>query len=124
MCVCVREREREREKRKKKKLGMLIAFPLPSKYNSINLGRLLPEKALARGLQEGPIFKELKSGRSVQAPDGSMVNPEDVIGPKRRGRKIVILGDTCNSSQIVPLARSGNSVSLLLIDLHTFFLKK
>ena len=34
------------------------------------------------------------TGRGVTLPDGSTVTPDDVLGDKRRGRRIVLSGDT------------------------------
>jgi ribonuclease Z len=43
---------------------------------------------------EGPAFGELQRGRSVTADDGSLVTPDAVVGPARRGRTLVFSGDT------------------------------
>lgn len=57
-------------------------------------GRFDPEKARSLGVQEGPGFAALTRGESV---DG--VRSEDVVGPARPGRRIVLSGDTapCDS---------------------------
>jgi ribonuclease Z len=53
------------------------------------LGRFDPEEAARLGVSPGPDFKRLQEGETV---DG--VTPEQVIGESRRGRKLVITGDT------------------------------
>ena len=59
--------------------------PRPGKFNL--------EKAKELGIPEGPLFSRLQGGESVQV-GGMIVTPEMVLGPKRRGRKILISGDT------------------------------
>ena len=59
--------------------------PRPGKFNL--------EKAKELGIPEGPLFSRLQGGESVQV-GGKIVTPEMVLGPKRRGRKILISGDT------------------------------
>jgi ribonuclease Z len=57
-------------------------------------GKFYPEKAKALGVPEGPLWGQLQRGKPVKLPDGRTVKPEDVLGPPRRGRKIVYTGDT------------------------------
>src|SRR3970282_1941929 len=53
----------------------------------------LPEKAALLGVPEGPARRELVSGRSVTLSDGKLVEPEQVLGPARRGTRLVHVGD-------------------------------
>jgi ribonuclease Z len=57
-------------------------------------GKFYPEKAKALGVPEGPMWGQLQRGRAVKLSDGRIVKPENVLGPPRRGRKIVYTGDT------------------------------
>ena len=43
------------------------------------------------------LLKVLKRGEPVELVDG-VIQPEDVLGPTRPGRKVAILGDTCDST--------------------------
>jgi ribonuclease Z len=67
-------------------------------------GKFHPEKALALGVEEGPQFRKLQNGESVRVKD-KMVNPEDVMGKPRKGRKIVYSGDTRPTQAIAELAK-------------------
>jgi len=60
-------------------------------------GRFNRETAIALGVQPGPLFGRLQRGEPVMAGSGDEkreVRPEQVMGRKRPGRKIVYTGDT------------------------------
>ncbi|MGI0010310.1 MAG: ribonuclease Z, partial [Nitrosopumilaceae archaeon] len=56
-------------------------------------GKFYPEKAKALGVPEGKLWHELQSGKEVKVGD-KLIKPSDVMGEKRRGKKIGISGDT------------------------------
>jgi len=60
-------------------------------------GRFDVETADALGVPSGPARGALQRGESVTLPDGSGVSADQVLGPPRPGRKIVITGDTAPS---------------------------
>ena len=57
-------------------------------------GRFHPEKAKVLGVPQGEAWSKLQHGKSLVLSDGSVVKPEDVTDPPRRGRKVVYSGDT------------------------------
>ncbi len=56
-------------------------------------GKFYPEKAKKLGVPEGKLWHELQQGKEVNVGDKT-VNPSDVMGEKRKGRRIGISGDT------------------------------
>jgi ribonuclease Z len=64
-------------------------------------GRFDPEAARALGVEPGPAFGQLQDGVAVPGRDGT-VEPEQVMGPDRPGRTILITGDTepCEETEI------------------------
>ena len=56
-------------------------------------GKFYPEKAKELGIPEGKLWRELQSGNEVKVGNKT-IRPSDVMGEKRRGRKIGISGDT------------------------------
>ncbi|HEY5660664.1 MAG TPA: ribonuclease Z [Gaiellaceae bacterium] len=62
-------------------------------------GRFDVDAANRLGVPSGPARGALQRGETVGG-----VNPEDVLGPPRRGRKVVITGDTGPSDSIVEAA--------------------
>ncbi len=53
-----------------------------------------PERARVLGIPEGPSWARLQHGNEVTATDGSIINPDQVLGPQRRGRKFSYVTDT------------------------------
>jgi ribonuclease Z len=67
-------------------------------------GRFDAEAADALGVPSGPERGALQHGKSVTRPDGGTVTAEQVLGPPRPGRKVVITGDTAPAESIVEAA--------------------
>jgi ribonuclease Z len=57
-------------------------------------GVFLPEQALALGVPRGPQWSVLQSGVPVSSASGLEVRPEQVMGPRRQGRKFSFITDT------------------------------
>ncbi|MBN1678348.1 MAG: ribonuclease Z [Candidatus Thermoplasmatota archaeon] len=70
-------------------------------------GRFDVQRAEALGIPEGPMFRKLQQGRPVTVK-GRRIEPGDVLGPARAGRKVVYSGDTRPSPRIVELARDAD----------------
>lgn len=73
-------------------------------------GQLLIDKALAFGVPKGPFLKKLKNGEDVVLENGRIVKSEDVLGPKKKGAIITILGDTKYCSEAIELAKNADVV--------------
>jgi ribonuclease Z len=69
-------------------------------------GEFDPAQAVRLGVTEGPDFGRLQRGETV---DG--VSPEQVVGPGRAGRKLVVSGDTAPSQ---PVAVAAHGADLLI----------
>jgi len=67
-------------------------------------GRFDVEGADALGVPNGPDRGALQRGDAVTLADGRTVTPDQVLGPARAGRKIVLTGDTAPSDEIVEAA--------------------
>ena len=65
-------------------------------------GRFDEDEARRLGVPPGPEFGKLQRGQSVTVADGSTVEPSQVLGEARLGRKVVYSGDTapCESLRI------------------------
>jgi ribonuclease Z len=82
----------------------------------IRLGRFNPERARELGVPEGPLWGQLHRGRTVTLEDGRTVAPDDLVGPTRAGRTVVISGDT----RPHPALRAAASDADLLVHEATF----
>ena len=67
--------------------------------------------AEAAGVPRGPLFAELKAGRSVMAPGGKIVHPEGLVGPRQRGASMAYALDTVPCPAAIEL---GRDVDLLV----------
>jgi ribonuclease Z len=68
-------------------------------------GEFHPEKAIALGVSEGPLFGELQRGVAVVV-GGREIHPDEVLGPSRPGRSLVVSGDTRPCASLETAARS------------------
>jgi ribonuclease Z len=66
-------------------------------------GRFDPGAAMAAGVAEGPAFAALQRGEEVEGSSGP-VSPQQVMGPSRPGRTVVLTGDTRPSPATVSAA--------------------
>src|SRR5436190_5286226 len=70
-------------------------------------GRFDVAAADALGVPSGPERGLLQAGESVQLADGRVVTPDEVLGPPRPGRRVVLSGDTAPSQTVVEAARGA-----------------
>ena len=70
-------------------------------------GRFDPAAAAAAGVPEGPAYAALQRGESVEGEAGT-VTPDQVMGPSREGRTIVVTGDTAPSPATVSAAADAD----------------
>lgn len=79
-------------------------------------GRLDADKLKELGIPPGPLYAELKRGRTVTLPDGRTINGTDFVGPSIPGRIVAIVGDTLAVPASVELAMAAD----LLVHEATF----
>nr|WP_304448802.1 ribonuclease Z [Halomarina sp. PSRA2] len=79
-------------------------------------GRFDRERAEELGVPTGPKFSELHAGDAVELADGTVVDPEQVVGAPRPGRRVVYTGDTRPTDATVEAASKAD----LLIHDATF----
>ena len=79
-------------------------------------GRFDVERARALGIPPGPVYAELKAGRSVTLDDGRIIRGEALCGPEQPGTSVVYCTDTVFCEAAVELARGAD----LLIHESTF----
>jgi ribonuclease Z len=79
-------------------------------------GRFDVEAADRLGVPDGPLRGALQRGETIALPDGGSVTPDDVLGPARPGRKIVLTGDTAPCASVVEAADGAD----LLVHEATF----
>jgi ribonuclease Z len=70
----------------------------------------LPEKAEALGVPVGPIRRDLVDGKTVELPDGRKVGPEDVLGPLKPGLRMVHIGDTGRTEDLIEPCRGVDTL--------------
>ena len=71
-------------------------------------GEFNPQKAQELGVPVGPLWAQLQQGFEVKATDGTTVTPEQVLGPKRSGRKFSFVTDTLYKTSIAPEVRGSD----------------
>jgi len=57
-------------------------------------GRFNPDRARELGIPEGPLWGRIHRGLAVTLDDGRTIEPQQLVGPPRPGRRLVVTGDT------------------------------
>jgi ribonuclease Z len=83
-------------------------------------GHLDVQEAERLGLAPGPVLGRLQRGETVQTERGTVVRPEQVLGPPRRGRSVAYCSDTRPCEAGVELGRAAD----LLIHDSTFLAER
>lgn len=96
----------------------VVAFPVKHRGRG-NFGFLfqvkshrqfLVENAATLGVPEGPERRELVQGNSVELSDGTVVTPDQVLGPAVRGPKLVYIGDAAEVDDLVQVAKGADAL--------------
>jgi ribonuclease Z len=70
----------------------------------------LSEKADALGVPFGPERRELVEGREITLADGRVVKPDDVLGDWERGSKLVVIGDTGRTDNLIEVCKDADGL--------------
>ena len=70
----------------------------------------LPEKADELGVPFGPERRDLVDGKAITLPGGQRVQPDDVLGPLQKGIKLVVVGDTGRTDDLLEVCRDADAL--------------
>jgi ribonuclease Z len=70
----------------------------------------LPEKADALGVPFGPERRDLVEGKSITLPDGKRIEPDEVLGPLQKGVKLVLVGDTGKTENLLEVCKDADAL--------------
>ena len=82
----------------------------------LRLGRFNPDKARELGIPEGPAWGRIHKGQSVTLEDGRVIEPSELVGEARPGRRVVFTGDTRPAKSTIDISEGAD----LLIHEATF----
>lgn len=71
-------------------------------------GHLDAQRARERGVPEGPALGRLSRGEEVLLADGRRVTPDGLLGPRERGRRVLVTGDTRPCPDVAAAARGAD----------------
>jgi ribonuclease Z len=70
----------------------------------------LPEKADELGVPFGPERRDLVAGKEITLPDGKRIKPDDVLGPVQKGLKLVVVGDTGKTEDLLEVSKDADAL--------------
>jgi ribonuclease Z len=70
----------------------------------------LPERADALGVPFGPERRNLVAGKEISLPDGRRIKPDDVLGPIQKGVKLVVVGDTGRTDDLLEVSKNADGL--------------
>ena len=71
-------------------------------------GEFNPERAKELNVPCGPLWSKLQHGEKVEATDGTVVKPSDVLGKARKGRKFSFVTDTLYMDSIAQEVKNSD----------------
>lgn len=83
-------------------------------------GTLDAEKLKELNIPPGPIYGKIKNKETVELEDGRIINGQDFVGPKQKGRVVTILGDTVEHPNSIELSKNAD----VLVHESTFSSKE
>jgi len=60
------------------------------------------------GVPPGPWRRELVNGTAINLPDGRTIHPDEVLGEEKPGTRIVHVGDTGHTEDLLPYAKGAD----------------
>ena len=85
------------------------------KIEEIKQPKFIRSKAIELGIPPGPLFGKLQDGIPIEL-DGKTIEPQQVLGPPRKGVSLVYSGDTIATEKMIYFSKGVN----LLIHEATF----
>ena len=79
-------------------------------FEEISRRPFLPEKADILKIPPGPWRGQLVSGQEVTLPDGRLISPEMVLGEVQPGTKLVHVGDSGRTDNLLEVARNADAL--------------
>ncbi|RRK11211.1 ribonuclease Z [Lactiplantibacillus garii] len=73
-------------------------------------GELQADRLKALNIPSGPVYGQLKAGKTVTLEDGRTINGQDYIAEPQRGRTVTILGDTRRTPNAAVLAKDADAL--------------
>ena len=70
----------------------------------------LPQKADELGVPFGPERKDLVAGNEITLPDGRRITPDEVLGPMQKGLKLVIVGDSGKTDNLLEVCQDADAL--------------
>ncbi|MGZ9222895.1 MAG: ribonuclease Z [Anaerolineales bacterium] len=70
----------------------------------------LPEKADELRVPFGPERRDLVAGREITLPNGKRIKPDDVLGPVQKGVKLVVVGDTGKTDDLLEVSKAADGL--------------
>jgi len=80
------------------------------KFKERPMRPFLVEKAEELGIPPGPVRRDLVQGQTVTLDDGSTIEPDAVLGPEKEGTKLVHIGDTGSTSNLLEVCQGVDTL--------------
>jgi ribonuclease Z len=77
-----------------------------------------PEKAQALDIPPGPWRRDLVNGEIATLPDGRRIRPDQVLGPERKGTRLVHVGDAGRTDDLEAACQEADALVIEATYLH------